>query len=772
MAALVSPACPFQTPISTILRIMRIHRVLRPVVKLVPRYVQQLVALVHDALHRLLGTLRSSWTELSDDPALAVRSFVRRCLQPLFGALRRIAPRLRSLVLRTQTRVVDSEARPPDQNLDVVATNQCLLRLKLPDTPTSSLEAPSIKWLLETSTDPEVFRAAASLVSRVDWPLDLDVSDTLRQLYVVYTSCLDVQKRIIPSLEEKASACIMTFCHLYCNRILQGHPAYGSVVQGFADCLMLDGMWGRTKVDDNMLLVTSNLLVAKYELYLWRPLPTFEACPDPVLEWLSRILPFYFVIGRVKKDVEKLAMTVISKLLCSPSSPSPQIIANCTLLACVMVGVQFDKKDIVRVDKSSALPQLAESLWAQFQKVLWGSDEGDLDRARRAWLLDVICRVLDRDLPGLLLPDRRLPNLLQPNILQPEKIWSLGMCRKIYSRARSFEQTDRDSSALLLKVQRFRFTVNPSFGIRNPPAPTDPAWLWYCQILWQDNSHSPEDFDWLVDYLGDICSNDHKTAGDILVLLSSMTVSCSPAKQRLYIERLIACMGSSMPPRLRHAALRAAHRSREVLASINVVDDADAVLTKLSPAILTAVGSQPGTTPTDYADRLFHRDRDLCYLELVFTLARNSVWHPHLFGGGHIDWCSIIAKSYDYGFIYEMYAFYLAGIFLRTTPKQVSVPSLSSITEQQWWDMMRKAWCVDDDRVISNAHCVEFLPVLVEGTKKYMSVALKPDLELLIRDVDDIIKRLKRRGSLEQREVTVAVEKLRGVVNEELAKFI
>ncbi|KAG2752959.1 hypothetical protein P692DRAFT_201894524 [Suillus brevipes Sb2] len=35
MAALVSPACPFQTPISTVLRMMRMDRVLRPVVKLV-----------------------------------------------------------------------------------------------------------------------------------------------------------------------------------------------------------------------------------------------------------------------------------------------------------------------------------------------------------------------------------------------------------------------------------------------------------------------------------------------------------------------------------------------------------------------------------------------------------------------------------------------------------------------------------------------------------------------------------------------------------------
>jgi hypothetical protein len=283
---------------------------------------------------------------------LTVCSFAWRYLQPSFSALHRIAHWLRSLVPRTPTSVVDPEAQPPDQNLHAVATDQGPLKLELPDTPISSLEAPSIKWLLETSTDPEVFLASASLVPHVDWPPDFDVSDTLHQLYAVYMSCLDVQERIVPSLEEKASACATALCHLYYGHILQGHPAYGFLGQGNIDYFVFKRMLGRTKVNENVLVATIKLFVAKY-----RPLPslalpslTFGACPLPVLEWMSHTLPFHFVIGQVDEDVEELAMTVISKLLCS-SSPSPQIIANCTVLACVMVGVQFDKKDIVRVDK-------------------------------------------------------------------------------------------------------------------------------------------------------------------------------------------------------------------------------------------------------------------------------------------------------------------------------------------------------------------------------------------------------------------------------------
>ncbi|KAG1867664.1 hypothetical protein F4604DRAFT_1655899, partial [Suillus subluteus] len=341
-----------------------------------------------------------------------------------------------------------------------------------------------------------------------------------------------------------------------------------------------------------------------------------------------------------------------------------------------MLGVQFDKKDIVRVDKSSALPQLAESLWMRFQKVTRPSDGGDLDIGiHREWHFDDIYRVLNRDL------------------FPPPLMWKLGVYLKIYSRAMSSQCDARDSSAALRKVRCFWFHIISSRSV----SPSDPAWLWQLQISWQGISHSSGDFDWLVDYLNDVCSNDHETAGDILVLLSSMRVSCSPAKQHLYIEKLIACMGSSMPPRLRHAALLAAHSSREVLASIDVVDGADMVLTKFSPAILTAVRPQPGATPTDDGpDCLFHPDRDLCYLELIFALAENWPWKQYLLEDGHISRCrSIVARCRRIDMYTSLknlnalqpHAFYLAGIFLRVTSGSMPPAPLRGFDEWEWeWE--------------------------------------------------------------------------------------
>ncbi|KAG1718083.1 hypothetical protein EDB19DRAFT_1027134 [Suillus lakei] len=376
-----------------------------------------------------------------------------------------------------------------------------------------------------------------------------------------------------------------------------------------------------------------------------------------------------------------------------------------------------------------------ESLLAQFQKVLWAWDGGDLDKdstgvTRRAWkLLTVICPILERAQHYY----RFLFDTMR----------NLDVCRKIFSRVRSSEQDyPWDLLDALRNALHFIFTAaNVSW---------DPAQLWAWGHWQKGDSHSPEDFDWVVDYLDYIHSDGHEAAYDILLLLGSMGVSCSPAKQHLFVERLITYMGSTMPDSLRHAALRAAHSAREEIASIDATDDAklrDVILTELSPTILSVLCPRPSPTPVDDSPDYDDDRRNLCYLELVCTLARNSSWHPHLYGDHHIDRCISMIPEYCNPKSPTQHAFYLAGTLLRIVPK--SVTSLDSVTEQQWWDVMRSAW--NDYFDIYNTQCFELLPLIVEGTKKYMRIASKSDLEQLIRNVDRILEEIRREMQLKMR---------------------
>ncbi|KAG1767627.1 hypothetical protein EDD22DRAFT_874615 [Suillus occidentalis] len=426
-----------------------------------------------------------------------------------------------------------------------------------------------------------------------------------------------------------------------------------------------------------------------------------------------------------------------------------------------MIGVQFDKKDVARVDKSSALPQLTESLLTHFQKALWAcGDGGDLENdstgiARRAWkLLDVICLMLE--------PAK---HYYSPSV---HIMRNLDTCRKIYSRVRSSKE---QHSWQLLDALRHALR----FALTAAQISRDLTQLWYGHIYLAADSHSPEDFDWMVDFFNDnYQSYDQEAAFDILLLLDVMKVYCSPAKQYQFIESLIARMDSDMPSHSRHVALRAAYRAREVIASIDDVDDAelrDRILTEFPPAILTAVCPQAGATPiedNDDPDRAFNYTRDLCYLELIFTLAGNSHWHPYL-SGDHKNKCISMIATYSLAH----HAFYLAGILLRITPEQSSVTSLDSITGQQWWDLMRGAWlyayCTIDKK-----QCFEFLPILVEGTKRYIQNAPEYDLEQLVRDANYVLDTLERRDS-EQGEgdgITVAVKELRSVARDMREKLV
>ncbi|KAG1818247.1 hypothetical protein EV424DRAFT_980898 [Suillus variegatus] len=157
--------------------------------------------------------------------------------------------------------------------------------------PTSHIEARSIKWLVEISTDPEVGLAAGGIVPQLEWPLDLDVSDMLPQLVNIFTSCVDVRGNIAPSLEEKASACATALTHLYYGRVLQAYPDHGEFiirkgqdVDVFYQIYQHMGTANQTVLD-----MTANFCDPHIDRYRWS-IDISEGCPDSIYERLSHLL--------------------------------------------------------------------------------------------------------------------------------------------------------------------------------------------------------------------------------------------------------------------------------------------------------------------------------------------------------------------------------------------------------------------------------------------------------------------------------------------------
>ncbi|KAG1802367.1 hypothetical protein EV424DRAFT_1584787 [Suillus variegatus] len=178
MACLISPACPFQTH-----QCRRCAYVAHRQSSALDLRTSLQTACCNKHLQvTFLSTLSQDTQSSSQStgPVRATGAFARRSLQLFFAALHK---GLRSLVPHSSTEVVDSEAQPLDLGLDVLAENDDTLTLDFPDVPSGRLEAPSVMWLLKTSTDPEAFLTAARLIPQVEWPLDFDVSDMLHQLF-------------------------------------------------------------------------------------------------------------------------------------------------------------------------------------------------------------------------------------------------------------------------------------------------------------------------------------------------------------------------------------------------------------------------------------------------------------------------------------------------------------------------------------------------------------------------------------------------------------
>ncbi|KAG1737788.1 hypothetical protein EDB19DRAFT_1716631 [Suillus lakei] len=284
--------------------------------------------------------------------------------------------------------------------------------------------------------------------------------------------------------------------------------------------------------------------------------------------------------------------------------------------------------------------------------------------------------------------------------------------------------------------------------------PDDEDLIWDGDMRWRDSDGlmpSCEEFDWLIDYLTEEVDTaaDDETVGDTLLALSAMHGLGSSVKRRSYITALIHCMGPTLPPRVRHAALRAVADAREELASItnkSMPRGVDAaLLDEFSYAVLPAVRPNQDQALHDSGpDASFHGQRDCCYLRLVFALAMNDAWRERLTRDGHLERCISLAedalerRSWVLGC-------YLAGIFACIDPSDQALPL--SPAQERWRTFIREKWR-DAHYYMWVGDYVKALPALVTGTRQDLpgwgnSVPNK-ELAELAKHVHDILESLQK----------------------------
>ena len=259
-----------------------------------------------------------------------------------------------------------------DQDIDSRLSNGSgelpVLQLNIPLHHSGVSYGRSLKWLIETSTDPDVFLAAVSLVPDSDAFLSLDVSAINIHLRDSFMSCFDSHDQCIPGSYNKAIACGLALAHIYWRRYLFDYDDSmclpGEVQIDFPDGLdamppewsCFERRWRHLESKDPNFLLTSQTGIG------WRigalgvdkdlDLTSYS---NDIITPLLHSLSYSFSFAEDKERIvplEGLAINILSRLLHHPSTtPSTQVLANCTFLVLCMLGIRFTKTDVVNTNK-------------------------------------------------------------------------------------------------------------------------------------------------------------------------------------------------------------------------------------------------------------------------------------------------------------------------------------------------------------------------------------------------------------------------------------
>ena len=245
---------------------------------------------------------------------------------------------LRSEQSRTTRGVELSTAAAGEQTGASEELNLRCLELSVEMAQAHAVQSSAVQWILETSTDTDNITAAAEMVPEIEWPAAENVTHVLDRLKSHTIACFDPTQQILPHAQARAVVYLKAMCHLNVQQDL-GYPF--RVFKDGEICFTIDHTSYHMLPDKAFLVVCCAL----------NSLVNLDIASLPLSDrmWMAQMFTYRLHKGNYRPKFVTLAINLIG--ICLDSKSPARLVADCILLAGMLIGVQVNRQHLARLDK-------------------------------------------------------------------------------------------------------------------------------------------------------------------------------------------------------------------------------------------------------------------------------------------------------------------------------------------------------------------------------------------------------------------------------------
>jgi Family of unknown function (DUF6535) len=332
LESLTSPDCPFQTPVSVM-----VTRLTRKAITF-GTTVRQKWDQRPKSWASVNGLLSSVRTRLEIGQHAVVRSITR--VPTYFTRI------LSALTCRGRVQIIDPEresargaehSSQPAGDLEKHPDSDKLF-LDYGESPVEFevAEVHAVQWVLEKSTDTDIITTAAKMVPEIEWPHE--VSDVLDRLNSHLYASFDPARQLPLLAQERAVACVKAICHLYSK---QGEDPPFIIDDG--DIYSYDDHYWYQMHGAQGFLLISCAVSDPGELDITR-LTLSERM------WMAHMFTYRLRDDKISPKAVPWVLEFICVCLLGENPPG-RLVADCLLLAGLLMGLKIDRQQLGRLDK-------------------------------------------------------------------------------------------------------------------------------------------------------------------------------------------------------------------------------------------------------------------------------------------------------------------------------------------------------------------------------------------------------------------------------------